>query len=191
MSDFPCNSEIRSVERKVKEAAHVVILDLEGIVLFRFRGQFFQDFGGFSQTILEDEIVAISHFKGFKFQTNNRSDQEADVTFLELHVSDSRLALVGKLMCAAGIVREIFKSTRVHSVKFNKTCEFFNCWKVKMQEGKVPYSPIEEPSLTQNGQYLIVELLIFEHPKDLLRSEDVRVKDVSIGKEGNDLFLLA
>ena len=94
-------------------------------------------------------------------------------------------------MRATGIVREVFESIRIQSVSLNKTCEFSDGWKVKMQKGKVPDSPIEEPSLAQNRQYFIVELLVLKHPEDLLGSEDVRVKDVSVGKEGDDLFLLA
>lgn len=76
-------------------------------------------------------------------------------------------------MCATGVVREIFKSARVQGFSFDKACEFSDGWKVKMQKCKVPDSPIEEPSLTQNGQYFIIELFILQHPKDLLRSEDV------------------
>lgn len=94
-------------------------------------------------------------------------------------------------MRAARVVREVFKSNRVQSIGLNKACEFSDGGKIKMQKCEAPDSPVEEPSLAQHGQYFIVKFFVLEHPKDLLWSEDVGVKDVSGGKEGNYLFLLA
>lgn len=109
-----------------------------------------------------------------------------------MNISDGRLALIGELMGPTRIVREVFeRNRREDSLVGVLAYEFLDGREVMMQECELPYRCVEVAPLSQNIYDFVVKLFLFQHPKDLCRLEDIRIKDISLFEESYHLVFVS
>lgn len=143
--------EIGVVERHIDIASNVVELNLILFVLLLIK--WFYQFLCFLHSILQDEIVRKSK-DVFSLVLNFQSwlQKELGVSFLELHVSYFRFALICKEMSSAGVIRIVFEQRRRGRISCVSKCnDLLNESEITMIEGKVPDQGVIVFLLLENG----------------------------------------